>query len=75
MIYASSTSDEYDADLSFGDVSLREAANHANTAGVPTAIKEGTYDGRLSDVLDCMRRSFRSERFYLARHGDYQLAA
>jgi hypothetical protein len=46
MIYASSTSDEYDADLSFGDTSLREAANHANTAGVPTAIdlKSGTYN-------------------------------
>ena len=45
MIYASSTTDEYDVDLSFGDVSLREAVNHAMTAGVPTTVdlKAGTY--------------------------------
>lgn len=45
MIYASSTVDEFDADLSFGDVSLREAVDHANTAGVPTTVDlaSGTY--------------------------------
>jgi hypothetical protein len=45
MIYVSKTTDEYDADLAFGDVSLREAANHANTASEPTTIElpTGTY--------------------------------
>jgi hypothetical protein len=38
MIYVSTTTDEYDADLSFGDVSLREAVNYANTASEPTTI-------------------------------------
>jgi hypothetical protein len=38
MIYVSTTVDEFDADLGFGDVSLREAVNHANTAGEPTTI-------------------------------------
>jgi hypothetical protein len=46
MIYASKITDEYDVDLSVGDVSFREAVNHANTAGVPTAVDlmSGTYN-------------------------------
>lgn len=38
MIHVSTTADEFDADLSFGDVSLREAVNHANTASESTVI-------------------------------------
>ena len=37
-IYVSTTSDEADADLSFGDVSLREAVIYANAASSPTTI-------------------------------------
>ena len=33
MIIVSTTADDLDSDLSFGDVSLREAVNYANTAG------------------------------------------
>jgi len=39
MIYASNTTDEFDGDLSFGDVSLREAVNYANTQGAPIRIE------------------------------------
>lgn len=39
MIIVSTTADDYDSDLSFGDVSLREAVNYANTAGTPMAIQ------------------------------------
>lgn len=39
MIYASNTTDEFDTDLSFGDVSLREAVNYANTQGTPIRIE------------------------------------
>jgi hypothetical protein len=38
MIYVSTTADDYDADLSFGDVSLREAVDYANTASETTTI-------------------------------------
>ena len=38
MIHVSTTTDEYDSDLSFGDVSLREAVNYANNATEPTMI-------------------------------------
>ena len=38
MILASNVTDELDADYSFGDVSLREAVQLANAAGVPTTI-------------------------------------
>jgi CSLREA domain-containing protein len=39
MIYVSTTADDFDGDLSFGDVSLREAVDYANTAGSATAIQ------------------------------------
>jgi hypothetical protein len=39
MIIVSTTADEYDGDLSFGDVSLREAVNYANSAGSAMAIQ------------------------------------
>ncbi len=39
MIIVSTTADELDSDLSFGDVSLREAVNYANTAGSAMAIQ------------------------------------
>jgi hypothetical protein len=38
MIHVSTTTDEFDSDLSFGDVSLREAVNYANNATEPTTI-------------------------------------
>ncbi|MGL4512517.1 MAG: dockerin type I domain-containing protein [Lacipirellulaceae bacterium] len=38
MVYVSTTADDWDGDLSFGDVSLREAVNHANGAGGPTTV-------------------------------------
>lgn len=38
MIHVSTTTDELDADLSFGDVSLREAVNYANGAAEATTI-------------------------------------
>ncbi len=37
-IYVSTTVDEWDSDLSFGDVSLREAVNYANNATEPTTV-------------------------------------
>jgi hypothetical protein len=37
--YVSTTADDYDADVSFGDFSLREAINYANTASEPTTIE------------------------------------
>ena len=39
MIIVSTTADDWDANLAFGDVSLREAVNYANTAGTATAIQ------------------------------------
>lgn len=44
-IYVSKLTDEFDGDLSFGDVSLREAVDHANnTSGQTTVyVPEGTY--------------------------------
>ena len=39
MIIVSTTTDDWDGNLSFGDVSLREAVNYANTAGTATAIQ------------------------------------
>ena len=39
MIHVSTTVDEFDGDLSFGDVSLREAVDYANTAASATAIQ------------------------------------
>lgn len=36
--YVSTLYDDYDADVSFGDFSLREAINYANTAAEPTTI-------------------------------------
>jgi hypothetical protein len=39
MIIVSTTADDWDASLAFGDVSLREAVNYANTAGSATAIQ------------------------------------
>lgn len=39
MVYSSNTLDEFDGDLSFGDLSLREAVNYANTASEPTTIQ------------------------------------
>jgi hypothetical protein len=39
MIIVSTTADDWDANLAFGDVSLREAVNYANTAGTPTSIQ------------------------------------
>jgi hypothetical protein len=38
MIHVSTTTDEFDSDLSFGDVSLREAVDYANNATEPTTI-------------------------------------
>jgi hypothetical protein len=38
MILVSTTADDYDVDLSYGDVSLREAVNYANTASEATTI-------------------------------------
>jgi hypothetical protein len=38
MIHVSTTTDEFDSDLSFGDVSLREAIDYANNATEPTTI-------------------------------------
>lgn len=38
MIHVATTTDEFDGDLSFSDVSLREAVNYANTATEPTLI-------------------------------------
>jgi hypothetical protein len=37
-IYVSTTTDEFDGNLAFGDVSLREAVNYANNAGVPITV-------------------------------------
>jgi hypothetical protein len=44
-VYVSTTTDEFDQNLSIGDVSLREAVDYANNAGVPTTIclPEGEY--------------------------------
>jgi hypothetical protein len=39
MIIVSTTADEFDGNLSFGDVSLREAVDYANTAGSPMAVQ------------------------------------
>ena len=52
MIHVSTTTDEYDSDLSFGDVSLREAVNYANNATEPTIIDlpEGRYVLTLAGV-------------------------
>jgi hypothetical protein len=38
MAYVSTTADEFDGDLSFGDTSLREAVHYANTATERTTI-------------------------------------
>ncbi|MGL4514777.1 MAG: dockerin type I domain-containing protein [Lacipirellulaceae bacterium] len=38
MVYVSTTVDDWDGDLSFGDVSLREAVDYANGAGGPTTV-------------------------------------
>lgn len=38
MVYVSTTADELDSDFSFGDMSLREAVQHANAAAEPTTI-------------------------------------
>jgi hypothetical protein len=45
LVCVSKTSDEFDTDLSDGNLSLREAVNYANTAPDPTTIclPEGTY--------------------------------
>ena len=38
MIHVSTITDEFDSDLSFGDVSLREAVDYTNHATEPTII-------------------------------------
>lgn len=38
QLCVSTTTDEFDTDLSYNDLSLREAVDYANDAGVPTAI-------------------------------------
>ena len=37
-VYVTTTTDEFDSVLNFADLSLREAVNYANNAGVPTTI-------------------------------------
>jgi hypothetical protein len=52
MIHVSTTTDEFDSDLSFGDVSLREAVDYANNATEPTTIDlpTGRYTLTLSNT-------------------------